>query len=48
MPPHGNLTNMGLTEPENKVKNWKCEKRNSQRLPGEKVTFFDLWAQMSA
>lgn len=45
MPPHGNLTNMGLTEPgiERKKQrirksNRELEKEKSERLPGEAVT----------
>lgn len=48
MPPHGNLTNMGLTEPETdrkkrRVRNGEEElekERKDERLPGEEVNFW--------
>lgn len=44
MPPHGNLTNMGLTEPETERKKLRIiqsnRERKSKRLPGEEVTFW--------
>ena len=51
MPPHGNLTNMGLTEPETE-RDGGLEKsdreRERERLPGEDVTFLDSRAQPAA
>lgn len=49
MPPHGNLTNMGLTEPETE-RDGGLEKRyrGKERLPGEEVTFLDSRAQPAA